>query len=139
MESEEVLVLFKHIFLTNFPGTSIRILELFPRPLALQASLQAIEKGLDQKIPLIARTFFYLPLMHSEDVEVQRRGVEIFGELVRESPPGLKTMLQNNYDYAQRHADIIERFGRFPHRNKILGRPSTPEEIQFLKQPGSSF
>ncbi len=108
-------------------------------PLALQASMEAIEKGLDQRIPLIPRTFLFLPLMHSEDVSMQRRCVELFANLLKDAPPNLKSVLQGNLDYARRHAAIIERFGRFPHRNKVLGRVSTPEEIEFLKQPGSSF
>lgn len=108
-------------------------------PMALQAALEAIQKKFDQEIPLIPRTFFYMPLMHSEDRDMQRRCVEIFSALAMKSPPGLKGMLQNNCDYAKQHAAIVERFERFPHRNEILGRTSTAEEIKFLKQPGSAF
>jgi uncharacterized protein (DUF924 family) len=108
-------------------------------PMALQSAIEAVERGLDKEIPEIARTFFYLPLMHCEDREMQRRCVSIFHQLLEEAPTKLKGVLKGNYDYAQRHADIIERFGRFPHRNKILGRPATPEETEFLKGPGSSF
>lgn len=108
-------------------------------PLALQAALQAIDQGLDREIPLMARAFYYLPLMHAEDREKQNRCVQIFAGLVQEAPMELKKMFQVNYDFARRHAAIIEQFGRFPHRNKILGRASTAEEIEFLKQPGSSF
>jgi uncharacterized protein (DUF924 family) len=108
-------------------------------PLALEAALQAIEHGLDKEIPTIARTFFYLPLMHAEDREMQRRCVGIFAKLLQEAPAEFTGILKGGYDHAKRHAEIIERFGRFPHRNQILERPSTPEEIEFLKQPGSSF
>jgi uncharacterized protein (DUF924 family) len=68
-----------------------------------------------------------MPLMHSEDLADQERCVEIFKEH------------GENLKYAEAHRDIVKRFGRFPHRNEVLGRQSTPEEIEFLKQPGSSF
>jgi uncharacterized protein (DUF924 family) len=73
-----------------------------------------------------------MPFMHSEDLEHQRRAVELFGTLQEwgDSDPA---------HYAELHMRIVERFGRFPHRNEVLGRPTTPEEAEFLKQPGSSF
>jgi uncharacterized protein (DUF924 family) len=77
--------------------------------------------------------FLYMPFMHSESREDQRRSVELFGLLADE--PGAPDVTS----YAAGHRDIVERFGRFPHRNGILGRETTPEEAEFLKTEGSSF
>jgi uncharacterized protein (DUF924 family) len=87
----------------------------------------------------IHRVFFYLPLEHSEKLEHQDRSVALFRELVAGVSDNLKPTFEGFVDYALRHRVIIERFGRFPHRNSILGRVSTPEETEFLKLPGSSF
>ena len=100
--------------------------------LALAQSLT--EQGLDQQLPPMLRAFAYLPFEHAEDLAMQARAVELF-QLLSQAQPGFESML----DYAQRHQEVIARFGRFPHRNAILGRPSTPEEVEFLRQPGSSF
>jgi uncharacterized protein (DUF924 family) len=82
-----------------------------------------------------------MPLEHSEDLEMQRKSVEYFSILEKlfTSPPSLATIVSEFRIYAEKHYVIIKKFGRFPHRNEILGRESTPEEIEFLKQPGSSF
>lgn len=96
---------------------------------ALELTKAALARDLDGRVPEEMRNFLYMPLMHSEDLEDQERGVGLFELLGQEE--GL--------DYMKRHRDVIARFGRFPHRNAILGRESTPEEIEFLKQPGSSF
>jgi uncharacterized protein (DUF924 family) len=77
--------------------------------------------------------FVYMPLMHSEDLTDQQRSVSLFQQLARDNP------LVNAVSYATRHLEIIEQFSRFPHRNVILERSSTPEELAFLQQPGSSF
>lgn len=108
-------------------------------PLSLEACLKGMEKGLDRELTPIQRPFFYMPMMHSEDMEVHRRSLQTYQQLAEEGPDDLKKTLEANYDYAGRHAKIIERFGRYPHRNAILGRESTAEEIEFLKEPGSSF
>ena len=100
--------------------------------LALAQSLT--DQGLDQQLPPMLRAFAYLPFEHAEDLAMQARAVELF-QLLSQAQPGFESML----DYAQRHQEVIARFGRFPHRNAILGRPSTPEEVEFLRQPGSSF
>ena len=100
--------------------------------LALAQSLT--EQGLDQQLPPMLRAFAYLPFEHAEDLAMQARAVELF-QLLSKAQPGFESML----DYAQRHQEVIARFGRFPHRNAILGRPSTPQEVAFLRQPGSSF
>ena len=98
-------------------------------PLALALARQVVDAGLDRDLSKDERMFLYLPFEHSEQVAEQARCCALFAlledaELMR---------------YAQAHKDIVDRFGRFPHRNVTLGRASTPEEIAFLKQPGSSF
>lgn len=100
---------------------------------ALAAARAMVESGRDLKLAPIERWFVYLPFEHAEDVAAQERSVELFNALAAE--PGLGDVV----GYAVRHRDIIARFGRFPHRNRILGRISTPEEIEFLKLPGSGF
>jgi len=106
---------------------------------ALAWSLDGIEQDLHLRLRPIERVFFYLPLEHSESLEHQQRSIKYFGELVALVSAGQKPIFEEYFDYAVRHHDIIARFGRFPHRNKILGRQSTPEESAFLNEPGSSF
>jgi Uncharacterized protein conserved in bacteria len=106
---------------------------------ALAASLQGQERGFDRRLSPVERWFFYMPMEHAEDPEMQRRSVRAFRELASEVPPEQRDMFRGAADYADRHAEIIFRFGRFPHRNAILGRSSTAEELEFLRQPGSSF
>jgi uncharacterized protein (DUF924 family) len=97
---------------------------------ALGLSLLAVEKGwVAGDKNLNHRRFYLMPMMHSEDLAVQRASLALFANHTDE----------NTLRYAQRHLDIIERFGRFPHRNQVMGRQSTPEEIDFLTMPGSSF
>ena len=107
--------------------------------MAQRLATDAIARGLDRELIPAARSFFYLPLEHAEDLSVQRLSVECFRALCDEVTSPWRKDYEGFLDYAQRHHDIIERFGRFPHRNAILGRQSTPQEIAFLKQPGSSF
>jgi uncharacterized protein (DUF924 family) len=106
-----------------------------PRALALARELVRT-RGIDTLAP-IERMFVLLPFEHSEDLAAQRDGVAEF-ETVAAAAPG-DQMLAMGLDYAKRHAAVIERFGRFPHRNAVLGRASTPEEAAFLEQPGSRF
>ena len=111
---------------------------------ALEISLRTQERGLDAKLTFIERYFLEMPMMHAESREVQRRSVTAFMRLVEEAtnagePESIVKMLRSAHEYAVRHAEIVERFGRFPHRNTILGRTSTGDEIEFLRQPGSSF
>ena len=110
-------------------------------PLALELCLGGIDKGFDERLHPVERLFFYMPLEHSEDLSIQKRSVEQFSLLEKTfiSPPSLASMVRSFRDYAEKHLVIIERFGRFPHRNAVLGRRSTSEEVEFLKQPGSSF
>ncbi|MGK5058386.1 DUF924 family protein [Janthinobacterium sp. LB2P49] len=102
------------------------------RALALAVGLT--DAGQDRQLPPMLRAFAYLPFEHAEDLAMQARAVELF-QLLSQAQPGFDGML----DYAQRHQEVIARFGRFPHRNGILGRASTPQELEFLRQPGSSF
>lgn len=101
---------------------------------ALALAVALTQAGQDQQLPPMLRAFAYLPFEHAEDLAMQARAVELF-QLLSQAQPGFDGML----DYAQRHQEVIARFGRFPHRNAMLGRPSTPEEVEFLRQPGSSF
>jgi len=120
------------------------VLDQFPRNLfrgsprsfatdaqALGVSSHAISRGLDRALPPLRRSFLYTPNMHSENLEDQRRSVELFESLGPQMAQGAS--------FARKHLEIVERFGRFPHRNAILGRESSPEEASFLTQPGSSF
>ena len=100
---------------------------------AFGVSAYAVEHALDRELPAFQRMFLYMPFMHSENVEDQRRSVQLFERLAREE--GAPDVVS----YAVGHRDIIERFGRFPHRNEILGRETTPEEAVFLTTEGSSF
>src|SRR5262245_4538132 len=91
-------------------------------PLALSISQHAIAGGLDQQLTKQQRWFLYMPFQHSEDRKVQARSIELFTQL--DDP--------DNLGYARKHQEVIDRFGRFPHRNAVLGRVSTPEEVQFI-------
>jgi uncharacterized protein (DUF924 family) len=108
-------------------------------PAAQKIATEGIGKGVDRQLIPAQRSFFYLPFEHAEDIELQRLGVRCFDGLARTVPETSRKEYESFLDYARRHHDIIARFGRFPHRNRILGRASLPEEIEFLKQPGSSF
>ena len=100
---------------------------------ALELARLAVSRGFDRGLLPVQRWFLYLPFEHSENLADQDRSVELF-ESLRGDPESASPI-----DYAHRHRDVILRFGRFPHRNAILGRSSTPEELEFLRQPGSSF
>lgn len=97
--------------------------------LALVLSQEAVRAGAGQYLERDERVFLYMPHMHSESVAVHAEAVRLFSE------PGLEA----NLDFEYRHKAIIDRFGRYPHRNEALGRKSTVEELAFLKEPGSSF
>lgn len=101
---------------------------------ALAIAQQVVDTGLDRTLLTIQRVFIYLPFEHAEDIDMQARSVALFKRL--QQATGAHMM---DFDYALRHQRIIARFHRFPHRNHILGRPSTPEEQAFLAQPNSGF
>jgi uncharacterized protein (DUF924 family) len=102
-------------------------------PQALAVAKHAVEQGFDHELLPIQRWFIYMPFEHSENLDDQHQCVELFSKL-KDYPE-----CASGIDYAYRHLNVIQRFGRFPHRNQILNREITPEEIEFLKQPGSSF
>jgi len=97
---------------------------------ALAVTRLALKNGFDNAVNEEQRLFLFLPLEHAEDAAAQDQCVRLFAQ---------KTRSAEWLDYAEKHRKIIQRFGRFPHRNKILGRVSTPEEEAFLREPGSSF
>jgi uncharacterized protein (DUF924 family) len=129
---------------TDAPGrlAEILVLDQFPRnihrdtpqafacdALALHLARELVAQGLDQALPTPQKAFAYMPYMHSEDLAAHTEALPLF------SQPGLEYNLQ----FLHRHTEIVRRFGRYPHRNAMLGRASTPEELAFLQQPGSSF
>ncbi|WP_417607219.1 DUF924 family protein [Oceanimonas baumannii] len=97
--------------------------------MALALAQEAISGGAERELTPYQRLFLYMPFMHSESLKVHDQGMPLFERLG----------LADSLDFEYRHRDIIARFGRYPHRNAILGRPSTPEELAFLTQPGSGF
>ncbi|HVX05371.1 MAG TPA: DUF924 family protein [Rhodanobacteraceae bacterium] len=97
--------------------------------MALVLAQEAIRAGADRDMPPVRRAFLYMPFMHSESRVIHVEAERLFRQ------PGL----ENNYGFELKHKAIIDRFGRFPHRNRVLGRASTPEELAFLEQSGSSF
>lgn len=118
------------------------VLDQFPRNLfrdspqayatdhvALALAQRAINSGLDLELTNLERQFLYMPFQHAEDAEVQGRSMTLYAQL----------NMPEVLEFAARHKAIIDRFGRFPHRNEVLGRCSTQEELDFLKQPNSSF
>jgi uncharacterized protein (DUF924 family) len=108
--------------------------------LALRWAQDGIEQGQAKDLGYDERAFLYMPLMHAEQFDCQDRCVELFeAEAERAVGARVRKRTGQSRDYARLHRDIVARFGRFPHRNDILGRASTPEEIEFLTTPGSSF
>lgn len=106
---------------------------------ALRAAQIAIAHGFHHKYSVIERCFLYLPFEHSEDLDMQRRSVDLFRDLFEEAQGDERKFIAEALDYAIRHHEIIAQFGRFPHRNSILGRESSQAEREFLKRPGSAF
>jgi uncharacterized protein (DUF924 family) len=107
---------------------------------ALALCLDGLDKSMDEALHPLERVFFCMPLQHAESRETQALALETFRRLaaadMEETVAGI---VQNAADFAVLHKDIVDRFGRFPHRNKVLGRESTPEELEFLSSGGSSF
>ncbi len=119
------------IVLDQFPRNIYRDMPLSfsSDSLALMLSQEAIHCGDNLRIPITRRSFLYMPFMHSESSVIHAEAVKIFSE----------SGLEGTLDYELKHKKIIDRFGRYPHRNKILGRISSAEELEFLKGPESSF
>lgn len=107
--------------------------------LALEVALEALEQGFGEALHPLMASFLYLPLEHAEDLGLQERAVLLFEELASGAPPELAARFEQFTSYARRHRDVIQRFGRFPHRNALLDRPSTPEEVAYLESGGDTF
>lgn len=131
------LVVLLDQFPRNLHRGSGRAFEHDPR--ARAHAVEALDSGQDREVPPMLAYFLYMPLMHSESLEDQDRCVRAFDEAAARAPDGPRKALEGGTHFARKHRDIVARFGRFPHRNAALGRESTPEEVDFLKQPGSSF
>ncbi len=97
--------------------------------LALCLAQHAVDKGYDKQLPISQRSFIYMPYMHSESLLIHQQAERYFAQ----------AGLEQQYQYELKHKQIIERFGRYPHRNKLLGRSSSPAELAFLAGPNSSF
>ena len=108
---------------------------------ALALARNAMAEGLDQQLPAVTRIFVYLPLEHAENLQMQADSVAAFAQLAQSNPApaDVHAFLAGTLDYAHRHQAVIQQFGRFPHRNAILGRTSTADELAYLAQPGAGF
>jgi uncharacterized protein (DUF924 family) len=106
---------------------------------ALALTLSGMQSAADGALDFIERLFFYMPLQHSESRDAQDESVAAFRRLLTEVPSELHATFEDALRFAEKHRAIIERFGRFPHRNAMLGRPSTPEEVEWLREGGASF
>ena len=98
-----------------------------------------IAAGRDAKLPLVCRSFHYMPLQHSENLDDQNRSVELFRQLMDDTPDAHREGTEDGFKYVVKHRDIILEFGRFPHRNEILGRKSTEAEIAYLQSRAMRF
>lgn len=107
--------------------------------LAQEVCRAGLAVGADRALRAIERVFFYLPLEHAESLALQDESVVRFRTLRETAAPAASAVFDDYLQYALRHRDVIARFGRFPHRNRILGRASTAAELAFLAEPGSSF
>ncbi len=121
----EIIVL-DQFSLNMFRGSPVSFMQ---DSLALALAQEAVRNGADKELETNERLFMYMPYMHSESAAIHEIAVELF------STPGL----ESNLEFEYKHKAIIDRFGRYPHRNAILRRTSTAEELQFLTEPGSSF
>ncbi len=101
-------------------------------PAAVVVAERALAKGFDREVSTLARMFFYLPFEHAEDIAHQDRSVALAERAAAEAPPALATLSASLVDYAVKHRAVVARFGRFPHRNAVLGRASTDDEREFL-------
>lgn len=105
-------------------------------PLALRIAKDAIAKGDDKTLHPIERIFLFMPFEHAEDIGAQREAIRLFDALQADATDHTREAFRSALDYAHRHASVIQKFGRFPHRNDVLGRVSTPEEIAHVKEHG---
>jgi uncharacterized protein (DUF924 family) len=130
----------------------IILLDQFPRNLfrgsqrafacddkALGLALSGMQSAADAALDAVERIFFYMPLQHAERPEVQEESVLAYRRLLREAPAQLRTTFEDSLRSAEQHRDIIAKFGRFPHRNRVLGRPGTPAEEEWLAREDNHF
>jgi uncharacterized protein (DUF924 family) len=106
---------------------------------AREICLTGMERGFDLRLPPVRASFFYMPLMHAEDLEMQRLSVAKFEALPARAKGEVRESLEKNHAFAVSHMEVIEQFGRFPHRNAILGRESSSEELAYLSDPDAGF
>lgn len=107
---------------------------------ALALARAAVARGLDHKLSPVHRVFLYMPLEHAESEAAQRESLTAFRQLLHDhGRPERAAEFDNFYEFAVKHAEIIARFGRYPHRNKVLGRVATPEETAYLAEGGATF
>lgn len=99
-------------------------------------ALVGLERRDDEALTPLERVFAYLPLEHAEDLALQWRSVTLFRALALQASPNARGQYENFLDYARRHCEVVTRYGRFPHRNAALGRPSTPDELAYLAEGG---
>jgi len=107
--------------------------------LALHWTLEGIRQGDDKKLTPLQRVFFYLPLEHCEQLNMQNLAIEKFSQLMADAPASFTDLATGFVDYAHQHQEVIARFARFPHRNALLNRISTEPEKEYLAQPGAGF
>lgn len=132
------LILLLDQFTRNVFRNTPRMYQGDERARTLALRLLDDETKLEQ-VPFVFRSFVCMPLMHAETKDLQDRSLSEFERLLATAPPALRQGSEQSLEYAKQHRDIVHRFGRFPHRNEILGRPTTAEEAEFLKTPGSAF
>lgn len=106
---------------------------------ALSLTISGMQLGADATLDPVERLFFYMPLMHAESLDVQEESVAAFRRLIEEAPADLRRIFDSSLQAAVQHRTIIQRFGRFPHRNRVLGRENTPEELEWLATGGRQF
>ncbi len=106
---------------------------------ARKVALAAIASGFDERLHPLEAAFLYLPLQHAEDLDLQNRSVQLYDALCERAPTCLKILCRRCAEYARRHREVIRRFGRFPHRNALLGRESSQEESAYLAAGGETF
>jgi len=106
---------------------------------ALALTLSGMQSAADAALTPVERIFFYMPLQHAELRDAQEESVTAYRRLLNEAPEELKAMFASSLEYAQLHRSIVARFGRFPHRNRVLGRANTAEEEEYLRGGGQTF
>ena len=129
------------ILLDQFPRNMFRgSARAFAHDLkALALTLSGMQSGADAALDAVERIFFYMPLQHAESPEVQDESVAAYRRLLTEAPAELRESFAAVLEHAEQHRSIVERFGRFPHRNRLLGRESTPAEEAWLRESGERF